>query len=233
MTGSFNAVDESLSALVDAEHSELDLRRVLQAADSDEVLRKWGSYHKMRSVLRKEDLFCAQSSILEGVRAAIDSDVEFDKVVDKPSRLSSDWLRFVGQTAVAASIAVGVLFGLNRIQLEQAAPSSVAQVADRPAVEDARTESRTRVEPDVPSGFELPPLNARTVSSVPGTRYSSTLTNPLVDHSQSRVGRSEVTVAPEIQEELNRLLMKHAESSAANGSFGVLPLLHVDSISED
>ncbi|HCL40527.1 MAG TPA: RNA polymerase subunit sigma, partial [Pseudomonas sp.] len=48
-------LQESLSALMDNEADELEVRRVLQAADQDPALRStWARYQMARSVMHKE-----------------------------------------------------------------------------------------------------------------------------------------------------------------------------------
>lgn len=50
-----NMFNESVSALVDGENSELDLRRVLkQSAGNDEVKHVWHRYHLAGELMRKE-----------------------------------------------------------------------------------------------------------------------------------------------------------------------------------
>ncbi|WP_370981496.1 sigma-E factor negative regulatory protein [Agaribacterium sp. ZY112] len=143
------SVRESLSALLDDEHSELDLRRILKGAEvDDEVVNTWQRYGVIRQTLQKQECF-TERSLLDGVRDAIKHD-EAPVVVAPQSR----WQQWAGKVAVAACVTFAFLFGSNYWQgSEQEASAALASGA---------VNSNGAA---VPSGFELPPLQARTVSA--------------------------------------------------------------------
>lgn len=102
---------ESLSALMDGEASELEVRRLLREND-DSLSALWGRFHTQRSVLRDEAGF-AELDVSASVREAL--------AVERPHRrLFGDWRKPLAGFAVAASVAAVVVFGLGGPSGEQA-----------------------------------------------------------------------------------------------------------------
>ena len=104
---------QSLSALMDGEARDLELRRVLRhlegaghegadALSADALRATWHRLHLARHALHGEETF-ANVSLLAGVRAAIDADP-----APRPGA-ARGWLRAAGRCAVAASVAALVL----------------------------------------------------------------------------------------------------------------------------
>ena len=91
-------IRESLSALMDGEASELELRRLLRE-DSGEVSELWSRFHRQRSALHNEREF-ASMDVSAGVRAAL-----ADELPHRQSALGQ-WRRPLGGLAVAASVAI-------------------------------------------------------------------------------------------------------------------------------
>ena len=122
---------QSLSALMDGEARDLELRRVLRhlesvghegadALSADALRATWHRLHLARHALHGEETF-ANVSLLAGVRAAIDADP-----AQRPGA-ARGWLRAAGRCAVAASVAALVLV----VRPGDDAPS-IARVAPRP-----------------------------------------------------------------------------------------------------
>lgn len=122
---------QSLSALMDGEARDLELRRVLRHLESaghegadtrsaDALRATWHRLHLARHALHGEETF-ANVSLLAGVRAAIDADP-----AQRPGA-TRGWLRAAGRCAVAASVAALVLV----VRPGDDAPS-IARVAPRP-----------------------------------------------------------------------------------------------------
>src|SRR5690554_2104010 len=66
---------ESLSALMDNEATELELRRVLkQAKDDPDLLDHWQRYHLVRDVIHQQASAPAPVSLLAGIREAINEE---------------------------------------------------------------------------------------------------------------------------------------------------------------
>ncbi len=214
MTGKNDAVNESLSALMDAEHSELDLRRVLKAAESDNsVLDTWANYHKQKQLSNKElDLVC-NDGFLAGIRDAIEYD-------EKPEQVDSHhgaWRQFASKGAVAACFTFAFLIGASQLNFN----GEPAQSEGLASVDSSDTSAV------VPSGFELPPLTARTVSSVPASGSDFLLSQA---RSSASVNTNEFVLSPEMQEQLHRMIMRHAEQTSANGALSVLPFSRVNTL---
>lgn len=110
---------ESISAAMDGEADAFELRRVLdEAAHDDELREQWHRFHLMRDLMRDgSQLYHPQ--LREGIRSAMQQprsdDVEVSDLVvatdssaNAPRRVS--WLGRIAGTAVAAAVAVAVMF---------------------------------------------------------------------------------------------------------------------------
>ncbi|MDN2655098.1 sigma-E factor negative regulatory protein [Cobetia sp. 14N.309.X.WAT.E.A4] len=107
------SVKESLSALMDAEGDELDLRRVLKGLDeSPEAADTWRRYHLARSVMHRE----RESSFTMDISAAVSAEVEMisrDAQVAEPVAERRSLFSFAGSAAIAAGVAVMVITGVQ------------------------------------------------------------------------------------------------------------------------
>ncbi|MGV8920319.1 MAG: anti sigma-E factor RseA C-terminal domain-containing protein [Pseudomonas sp.] len=99
------ALQESLSAVMDNEADELELRRVLNAFDDADTRATWSRYQVARAAMHK-DLLLPHLDISAAVSAAIAEEVSPAKVARSP------W-RSLGRLAVAASVTVAVLAGVR------------------------------------------------------------------------------------------------------------------------
>ena len=98
------ALQESLSAVMDNEADELELRRVLAASEDGELRGTWSRYQVARAAMHRE-LLVPQLDIASAVSAAL-----ADEAI--PARKTPIW-RSVGRVAVAASVTVAVLAGVR------------------------------------------------------------------------------------------------------------------------
>lgn len=106
---------ESLSAVVDGEADEFELRRVLDELPKDPQLRAaWSRYHLIGAALRSERV------VSRSLRERVWAELDFEESAAEPvlaslaaapsaERRSPAVARFVG-AAVAAAVAVGVVF---------------------------------------------------------------------------------------------------------------------------
>jgi sigma-E factor negative regulatory protein RseA len=129
---------ESLSALMDNEADELELRRVLKALEGqgEDVIAlkaKWQRYHVVSASLKREIHVSPSCNLLASIQAELEQDaIPAKALVDFASGKSI--LRRFGQGAIAASVAVAVLFTADMVMMSDtgtsgnAAPS--AQFAD-------------------------------------------------------------------------------------------------------
>lgn len=110
-------MNESLSALVDGETDELEVRRLLNELDKDEELRAtWQRYQTIGAVMRGE----AASSVdlSRGIMQAIEGEPmdEVAQPLTAPVAAASGRMRWLASAAVAASVTLAVLLGVNGLQ---------------------------------------------------------------------------------------------------------------------
>ncbi|MCJ1885469.1 anti-sigma factor [Pseudomonas sp. LA21] len=100
------ALQESLSAVMDNEADELELRRVLAACGEDAELRAtWSRYQLARAVMHKEPAM-PKLDIAAAVSVAL-----ANEAAPAPSK-PNPW-RNIGRLAVAASVTLAVLAGVR------------------------------------------------------------------------------------------------------------------------
>lgn len=113
---------ESVSALVDGEADELELRRLL-ASDDDVVRTAWRDFHVVRDSIGGVDMRFAQFDISQRVQAAL-----ADEIISTPS-LTARWWRPVASFAVAASVATVVAVGARHFNSDIDGGAAVAQTS--------------------------------------------------------------------------------------------------------
>jgi len=117
---------ESLSALMDGEADELEIRRVLnQLEKDDELTESWKNYHLVGSLMRDESI--DRIDLTQGINSALDgegvfnpvpvtSDSQVDSALDKVSASRAQWYKPLTSIAVAASVTFAVLIGVQSIE---------------------------------------------------------------------------------------------------------------------
>ncbi len=128
-------LQESLSALMDNEADELEVRRVLQAADQDPALRStWARYQMARSVMHKEP-WQGSVDLSAGIAAALKDEpalqMESEQAAPAVTQGSVLWRNF-GRVAVAASVTLAVLVGVRMVN-QGDAPTQPMTAATSPA----------------------------------------------------------------------------------------------------
>lgn len=108
------ALKQSLSALIDNEADELELRRVLNASDEPQLRASWTRYQIARAAMHNEP-FHAQIDLSAEIMAAIDAEPALvaatsEQAVTTIKARSMPWL---GRVAVAASVTLAVLGGVR------------------------------------------------------------------------------------------------------------------------
>ncbi|WP_122857030.1 anti sigma-E factor RseA C-terminal domain-containing protein [Pseudomonas viridiflava] len=123
------ALQESLSAVMDNEADELELRRVLRrvlnAIDDADTRATWSRYQIARAAMHKE-LLMPHLDISAAVSAAIADEVSPLKAARGP------W-RSLGRLAVAASVTVAVLAGVRLYNQDEITGTQLAQQTQQPA----------------------------------------------------------------------------------------------------
>ena len=113
------ALQESLSAVMDNEADELELRRVLSAIEDADTLATWSRYQIARAAMHKE-LLIPHLDISAAVAAGIADEVS-------PLKAGRGPWRTLGRLAVAASVTVAVLAGVRLYNQDEIAGAQLAQ----------------------------------------------------------------------------------------------------------
>lgn len=142
---------ESISAVMDSEADELELRRVLGAMDDPQEQAMWARYQIARAALHRE-LMDPQLDLLSGISARLAEDEKPSEAAYSDSKpeaiprqgVRSLWSR-VGRMAIAASVTCAVLVGVRFYNqntevttlasqpTETAAPVAVAKLQVEPS----------------------------------------------------------------------------------------------------
>lgn len=195
---------ESLSALVDAQADELEIRRLLNNAEhSPEIYEHWQRYLLIGDVLREESIAAFDVDIAQGIRQALDGEpmdeLSAPKMV-QPDKDTSDWMRWLSLGSSAAAITLAVFMGISLYQQEDAL--NVQNVA--------ALQSNTSVQPSI-----------STVSRNRNVQPVANLSDVMVNQELK-----------EAQTLLNEYLMQHVEDNAMNSMSGIAPLARTASFRE-
>ena len=189
---------ESVSALVDGEADELELRRLL--ASDDEVVRTaWRDFHVVRDSISGVDMRFAQFDISQRVQAAL-----ADEIISAPS-LTARWWRPVASFAVAASVATVVAVGARHFNSDIDGEAIAQTPTVSPVVASSTAAGRVYPAPMQP-----------VVGNVP---VSATMTSPL-----QPVSLDPDQLA---QQRLQQYLLRHSERAALNNGQGVITFARV------
>jgi sigma-E factor negative regulatory protein RseA len=105
---------ESVSALIDGEADELELRRLLASNDFSQVRDTWSEFQRARGGLNGIDAAIAKLDISARVQAALVDDVAVEPIavgMQSSPQSSWRWWRPAASVAVAASMAAIVVMG--------------------------------------------------------------------------------------------------------------------------
>lgn len=228
---------ESLSALVDDEASELEVRRILKNVDNNpDMMDCWQRYNLIGSFMRKETIGeeLGNSAFAASVAAALRQESELnnpqsestlspaDKATSSAPRYrsaesgGSSW-SWLGKSSIAASFAAFVVLTANFVSSPDESTSNSAPPMARNSGDGAVQNSI-----GLPQGFQLPALEARTVSQSnnPARLFDSprrTAVLPVADDLTDNA----------TQDMLNEMLIFHAERASANGGLGMMPFARV------
>jgi sigma-E factor negative regulatory protein RseA len=206
-------MNESLSALMDGEASDLEVRRVLKSEDA-ELDQRWQRYQLASAAMRKEsdsgfglvDLSTSISEVIAN-EPVFSSSVEFDGELQAEKITTKDkvvglWSN-IGRFAVAASVAGAVVVGV------QFSPNDVSNTV--------ATSTATPVAPV--SG--QPIFGVDTTVRAVGTQPQVEQQTPIIinEATQQQVA--------DMKAEVNRLMLEHAENASQNTQNGVTPFVRV------
>ncbi len=191
---------EGLSALMDGEVSEFELRRVLSEVASDDGLgATWNRYQAVSSIIKRQNVGLGAQwqspSLVERVRAEIAQEPAVTQT--RASGLKT-YLRPVASVAVAASVSAMVVLGWQSYQTVQPGSAVATSVSTNPVV--AQTGSTT---------------------GQPLMRVSQGTSNSM------QVPSAEIIrLDPAAQQRLNDYLMSHSGNAALSTATGLTPYVH-------
>jgi len=147
---------ESLSALMDNESNELELRRLLkEMPEHPEIAETWNRYNLTRSLLHKEEVQPVTAAGTLSILAAIAAEPPYSGV--KPTaieRRRGAWIQDLGRMAIAATVALAVFVGMQTA-LEQGIPEgSMADQRAAPASVQGQAAPDGAMEQVAETGFD-------------------------------------------------------------------------------
>lgn len=190
---------ESVSALMDGEANELELRRVLAHEDKQLIDGLWSDYHRTQSVVKGDFDGFSSMDIAGRVSAALETESAYSET---SSTSKTAWFKPLSGIAVAASVAFMVVFGVRQIQ-----PQSGVVSVDAPTL--AATMSGRAYPAQSSSGANGP----MAVSAGLGT--------------QQQGPGQEAEAARLAEKQLDKYILRHTETLALQGGQGVLPFARV------
>lgn len=128
---------ESISALMDGEVADFELRRTLDRIDSEpELSEAWQRYHLIRSIMKNEDGADLNVDISAGVMSALESEQSFEidelDTTDQTETSAIEKNRFwrpIASMAAAASVTAMVILGAQNLSTD---PQEEALADNRP-----------------------------------------------------------------------------------------------------
>lgn len=214
---------ESISALMDNQASELELQRILKASEQDaEVKATWSRYQIASAALRGELIRGEQAPVLgfdfaARISAAID---EEEALVAQPvskAKPQQGWWYQMGRVALVASVAGGMVLGVN--QFNGTSPDA-SQIANNAIVAPAPVDSSV----SLPSGINSPAINTRNVAVQTG--YESRPQENRRVMFQPNQANTAVS-DEEVSRYVNQMIKAHSDNAAMNSGQGVLPYARV------
>lgn len=144
---------ESLSALMDNEANELELRRLLkEMPDQPEILQTWDRYNLTRSLLHKETVRPMSAAGTLAILSAIAAEAPHGGENPVVSGMAvNTWFQTAGRLAIAASVALAVFVGLQTA-VDQSIPDGLATQTSAPV--DSAAAAANPVELAAETGFD-------------------------------------------------------------------------------
>jgi sigma-E factor negative regulatory protein RseA len=216
-------LEESLSALMDGEATEMETHRLLKALAGNSQLRdRWKRYHMASAAIKGEP---ATTSVdySTAISAAIDQE---------PAHRKSVLTMFAGSAgrfAIAASVAMVAVLGVQ--QLNSPAGTSLIEngreVSEFAGVESSVENTGPAIQ--FPSGFQ-PIINARTVSAGGNNKNSLRTTPELEFQQQAQQQFKQKYSETELRAYLNSIMSKHSSHAALNSNQGMLPFARLSEV---
>ncbi len=212
--GDRDAVDErfgeAVSALMDGEARELELRQLLAGERREAVNQCWQRFQLTREVMHKD-------RSTRGVRHLDISQQIQEALAGEalPRRMPHPaWLKPVAGFAVAASVALGLVVGLQGVN--QTMPGTPAPAASNAS----STVASNRVYPLAGSSMQAA-AGDRSQTATTATYRTGALPGAMA--------ASSAAAEREAQQRLDKYLLRHTENAVLNNSQGVISFARVTS----
>jgi sigma-E factor negative regulatory protein RseA len=215
---------ESLSALMDNQASELELQRILKASEQDvNVKATWARYQTASAVIRGEQTAIALPDFAARISAAIADEEVYssDKVKDFKQDAKKGWFYQLGRVALVASVAGGMIVGVQQINQPGLQSAEIAKVEVAPTAAPVVS---------LPSGINGPVINTRNVAVQTG--YETRPQESRRVTFQPRQAGSTIS-DEEVTRYVNQMIKAHSDNAAMNSGQGVLPYARVIMTDED
>lgn len=215
-------LEESLSALVDGEATELELRRLLKADDEQyaELRQRWVTYQTASASIKKDLPAVDYVNLADSIMDAIADEaipVAEQSVASSTVQAAANDKKFniwsgVGRFAVAASVAGAVVMGVQFIPGQQ--DNQVVDVAPVAAPSNG---------PSSAASFGQGVPNDAAVSTV----SSDSVVNSTQEKPTIVINENTKQQLKDAEEQVQRLMLEHAQNAAQNTQQGVLPYARV------
>ena len=222
MSDSKERLAESISALVDGEISEIEMHRILKEVGIDQDQdTPINSADSARGIWQRYNLVSASMS---GQHVAkIDFSASISAAIDAEGthRVSivSRFVSSTGRFAIAASVAMVAILGVQQLNTPDPASADVIQFAE---MDIKSTEQNTGPAIQFPSGFQ-PSIQARTVSAGGNNKTSQYLV-PVVQVPKTE---GQQFSEKELRAYMDDIMLKHSNNAALNSNQGMLPFARV------
>lgn len=216
-----------LSALLDGEADELELRRFLKTSGQAEQvhIEKLGRYALASALLHDEVAefpptcskhFTARvSAAIASEETHGESDVASGADASAPNAQRSSLLPLFGKFAIAASVAMAVILGAQYNTLLQ--PEPVREAVSNLVVAETTQAGDTVLDRQLDAEARVAELKMMAHDVYPRTAARDL---------------AKASLENEQRERINSLLRYHYERSAANGSRGMIPVARINTVEE-
>ena len=231
---------ESVSALMDGEADQLELRRLLSDDNRDAVDEIWSRYQLSRDAMQGNMQSSAfkQMDISSRVSDAIHRELAADAEQDVAAASTGEpWWRPAAGFAVAASVAAGMVFSVQTVNLANGVPGIEA-----PAGESSQSVALAASQPSLTSGRVFPVTGGgvQVASSTlqPTLAPTYRAVQPLaeqaaVSEADKAMQASRAAADLEIRKKLNSYMLRHTEQAALNNGQGMISFARVASFEEE
>ena len=131
---------ESLSALMDGEADELEIRRLLNQLEDPDLIEQWKRQHMLSALMRDDPI--GDLDLTAAINAGIDGEENESEAPQTPvgkdqPAAANGWQKSLRSAAIAASVTLAVLLGVQSLDPESASPGG-ALVQQPPELIESR-----------------------------------------------------------------------------------------------